>query len=474
MDTINENSQIWTPHPYQERAVQFALEEGCVNLWIDPGLGKTSITLEMICRLRQWDKRPVLVVCPLRPAYLVWPRERDKWTQFNHLSVQVLHGPEKDQRLRTRADIYVINFAGLKWLVDKLGNRWPFSVLVLDESTAVKNTSTKRFEALSHIAKYVPRRLALTGTPAPNSLIDIFGPQFIIDRGATFGNLISKYRNKYFQPSGYMGYTWRLQEHADDLIYNAIAHCTLRLEARDYIAMPDLIENDVKIDLPPDARKQYTTLEHHLITQLESGTVTAVNGGVAIMKCQQVANGAIYLDRELDENDRPIGPRQVENIHDEKIAATEEILAELSGKGAIIAYHFAHDLEKLKKAIPKALVLEDAKNEVQILRMQDAWNSGAYEALLMHPMSGSHGLNLQEHGSAVIWYSNTYSSELYDQLNARLVRQGAKNSQIVIHRLIATQTVDEDIVRVLRSKSGTQTALLDAIKTRNNLTAISG
>ena len=461
---VNELAIPWVPHGYQQRGVEVAVNDGCANIWLKPGRGKTAICLEVIRRVREWDKRPALVVCPLRPAYLVWPREAQKWEQFCGMNVSVLHGPEKGDRLRKGADIFVINFDGLKWLHKTLGTKWPFSILIIDESTALKNTDTQRFKIIKEIVNYIPRRLCLTGTPAPNSLIDVFGPQYAVDRGATFGRFLTQYKNKYFQQSGFNGYTWTLQQGAEEAIYDALAPCTIQIESDDDSGTPDVIFNQVKVTLGKEARELYKSIERALFAELEEGSISAVNAAVALMKCQQIANGSVYLDRESDTD-----PRKVQEVHDAKLDTAVEIVEELNGQGAIIAYHFKHDLLKLRKAFPKALVMADAKNEAQLQRIQDMWNSGDYDVLLLHPASAGHGLNLQEHGAALIWYSLTYSRELFDQLNARLARQGSKRESIVCHMIYTEKTVDEDILAALENKGAGQDALLAGVKARNSI-----
>lgn len=449
---------VWKPHTYQAVAVDFMVQGGCGNLWLDPGLGKTSICLAAILEIRKYDPRPALVVCPLRPAHLVWPAEVEKWDQFNHLKMTVLHGSNKDKLLKEDADVYVVNFNGLQWLQRRLGKQWPFSMLIVDESTSIKDTGTQRYKVLRETVNSIPRRWCLTGTPASNSLLDIFGPQYIVDRGHAFSPLQTMFRSKYFT-QGYSGYDWRLTPGAEEQIYDALSPSTLRLAAKDYIDMPELVENDVFIELPPEARAIYDGLEKSLVAEIEDGSVTALNGAIALMKCQQVANGGVYMDVEGE-------TRETRHLHDEKIDAVKELVAELDGKGALVVYHFKHDLERLKKAFPQAPVLGSGLKPDEMQYIVNGWNAGVYPVLLAHSQSIGHGLNMQAHGEAVIWASLTYSRELYDQLNARLVRQGSSKRMVVVHRIIAKDTVDEDIIKALARKDSTQQALLSGIQAR--------
>ena len=450
---------FWEPHEYQKEAVKFLVERGSASLWLDPGLGKTAIVLSAFKTLRTKGMvKKMLVIAPLRPVYGVWPTEVKKWEQFENYSVGVLHGGQKDKVLKQNHDIYVINFEGLNWLAAKMnGKSWPFEILVIDEISYMKNTQTLRFKTLKPLLNKFDRRWGLTGSPAPNSLLDIFGPQLVIDQGATFGPYVSRFRTEYFYPSGYGGYEWKLMPDGEARIQAKLEGKVLRMAALDHLDLPELAYNDVKIDLPANAKKIYAEFEKSLTIQLKEGDVTAVNAAVAVMKGQQIANGGSYLDSDAGAD------RKTTHIHDAKTDAVVELVEELSGQPCIIGYHFAHDLERLKKVFPNAPIIGSGVVGEKLDKIIEDWNNGNTSVLLAHPMSAGHGLNLQGSGHAVIWYSLTWSLEVYEQFIRRLWRQGQKN-HIMVHHIIAKDTIDEAIMIAVRRKDKTQQNLLNAVR----------
>jgi SNF2 family DNA or RNA helicase len=451
---------FWEPHEYQKEAVKFLVEKGSAALWLDPGLGKTAVVLSAfrILKLKGLAKK-MLVIAPLRPVHGVWPPEAKKWEQFADYSVGVLHGGAKGKVLKQQHDIYVINFEGLGWLSSQLnGKDWPFQILTVDEISYMKNTQTQRFKTIKPLLDKFDRRWGLTGSPAPNSLLDIFGPQLILDQGATFGPYISRFRTEYFFPSGYGGYEWKLQSDGEARIHAALAGKVLRMAALDHLDLPELTYNDIMVDLPPNARKLYDAFENNLTVELNSGNVTAVNAAVAVMKGQQIANGGSYLDDDGSGN-----ARISTHLHDAKTEAVLDLVEELSGQPCIIGYHFAHDLERLKAAFPNAPIIGSGVVGHKLDSIIDDWNAGKTSVLLAHPMSAGHGLNLQGTGHAVIWYSLTWSLEIYEQFIRRLWRQGQKN-HIVVHHIMAKDTIDEAIMMAIRRKDKTQQTLLTAVR----------
>ena len=447
---------FWEPHEYQKEAVKFLIEHGSGALWLDPGLGKTAIVLSAYRILKSKGLiKKMLVIAPLRPVYGVWPTEAQKWEQFEHYSVGVLHGAQKDKVLQKEHDIYVINFEGLSWLSSKLnGKPWPFEVLVIDEISYMKNTQTQRFKTLKPLLNKFHRRWGLTGSPAPNSLLDIFGPQYIIDQGATFGPYVSRFRSEYFYPSGYGGFEWKIQPDGEKRIHEKLEGKVLRMAALDHLDLPELTYNNIIIELPEEARKIYDDFEKKLTIELAAGEITAVNAAVAVMKGQQIANGGSYLDGD---------ERQTIHIHDAKTDAVVELVEELSGQPCIIGYHFQHDLERLKKVFPDAPVIGSGIIGDKLDKIIEQWNAGEIPVLLAHPMSAGHGLNLQGSGHAVIWYSLTWSLEVYEQFIRRLWRQGQKN-HIVVHHIIANKTIDKAIMLAIKNKDTTQQNLLKAVQ----------
>ena len=450
----------WRPHAYQKKAVKFMLERACAGLLLSPGLGKTSIVLAVLKILkREKLATKVLIVAPLRVCYSVWPKELDKWSDFKSLSCVILHGKDKEKNLGKAADIYLINPEGLSWLLarkdfKKLG----FDVLVVDESSKFKNAGTLRFKLLRPVLGYFRRRYILTGSPAPNGLLDLFGQVFILDLGAALGRYITHYRREYFYPSGYGGYDWKLQEDGEQRIQEKLKPLTLRLAAEDYLDLPEMVINRIEVTLPPKARVAYDEMEKDLVSFLVDKksirNIVAVNAASASGKCRQIANGGVY-----DEDGK------VHWLHDEKAQAVADIIDELNGTPALVAYEFQHDLERLLKVLGKNTPHigggVSAKRSAEIER---AWNAGEIPVLIGHPAAMGHGLNLQNAGNHVIWHSLTWNYEYYDQFNRRILRQGSKHKQVFVHHIVAADTIDDAVLGALASKEKTQGDLLDSLK----------
>lgn len=447
----------WVPKPYQLKAVRHLLERCAGALFLDPGLGKTSVCLAAISELKaQKMFRCALVIAPLRVCHNVWPDEANKWDDFKGLSVTVLHGNRKLENLATKSDIYLINPEGLEWFlgVDSMTKLKP-DVLIVDESTKFKHTNTRRFKLLKPELGSFGRRWILTGSPAPNGLLDLFGQVFIADRGAGLGRYITHYREMYFYPSGYGGYDWLPQKDAPEKIYERLAPLALRMSSQDYLDLPELVKVEHPVALPPPARKIYTELETVLLSRLASGEVlTAASVADSVGKCRQVANGGIY--HQADEG--------WDNLHTAKVDAVVDLVEECSGQPTIVAYEFRHDLDRLLKAFGKDTPyigggVSTGKSKAII----EAWNKGDIPVLLGHPGAMGHGLNLQGAGSHVIWHSIPWDLEAYDQLIARLWRQGNERSHVFVHHVIAKDTLDEVVMKRLRTKDTVQTNLLKAL-----------
>ncbi len=449
------------------------VQQGAAGLLLDPGLGKTSITLAafMVLKKQKLVDR-VLVIAPLRPCYSVWPVEAKKWSEFVDLRVHVLHGKGKTAAaLKSDADVFVINPEGLEWLSEKRW-QWP-QMLVVDESTKFKHTSTKRFKTLRKLLGKFRRRYILTGSPAPNGLLDLFGQIYILDQGNALGRFITHYRQQYFWPTGFGGYKWVMKTNAEKEIYRAIDPLVLRLDAADYLKMPPKIVTTVHVELPERGRKLYDELEKKMILQLKEGDVTAFNAGVLTNKCRQVANGTVYTDLLAEDYryGRNVRDRGYAVVHRAKIEATLDLVDELAGQSAIIAYDFNHEREQLEGALKSHLHLE----EVPVLgggvspkrgrEIETEWNRGQLRVLLAHPASAAHGLNLQAGGPVLIWFSLPWNLEHYDQLIHRLWRQG-QTERVFVYHLVTKNTVDETVLMTLIKKNHTQRSLLDALRTR--------
>lgn len=484
-------AQPWKPHTYQKRAVKWLLEHAGAGLFLDPGLGKTSITLAALKLLKKQKlSGRSLVIAPLRVAYSVWPAEVEKWTDFkDELSVEVLHGKAKEERLwNTEANILTINPEGLEWLfgvtkvrgrngkvqvqIDKkrcaaLFDDLEITDLVVDESTKFKHSSSLRFKILKQVLNFFRRRWILTGSPAPNGLMDLFAQVFLIDMGASLGQYITHYRQNYFTPVGYGGYTWVPKEGSEQAIYAKLKKLVLRLSAEDYLELPALVENTIRFDLPEKARDIYDALEDDMVASVADGVVTALNAASAMTKCAQVANGGLYKqDDPLVAAKRRRGPDSWVYIHDGKDTIVEDLVEEIGGHPVLIAYDFQHDLERLLKVFGKDTpYIGGGVSGTRSKAIEDAWNRGEIPVLLGHPASMGHGLNLQNAGNHVIWYGLTYDFELYDQFIKRILRQGSKHKKVFVHHIVARDTVDEAKLFALRRKKRGQNALFDALRT---------
>lgn len=474
-------SESWKPHVYQKKAVKFLLEHACGALLLDPGLGKTSITLAAIKILKQkkvLDK--VLLVAPLRACHLVWPAEVEKWSDFNGIRVQVLWGKDKDQALETEADVYVINPEGLDWLLQTVKTkdgrgktqvsvdlrRWKklgFDTLVIDELTKFKNHSSDRFKAMKCVIGTFRRRWGLTGSPAANGLEQLFGQFYMLDEGRSLGKYITHYRNAYFLPDP-NGFGFKIRKGAEEEIYERLRPVSIRMSAEDHLDMPQLIYNNIYVDLPEKVRKLYDELEDDLVAMLEEGRVSAPTKGVAIGKCRQVANGGVFLSPEIEPLLKlPKSKREWVQLHDAKTEALAELVDELQGQPLLCNYEYQHDLERLRKAFPKAHFACDYKSS-DFKKIEEAFNAGEVPLLFGHMQSIGHGLNLQQAGHDVCFYAPTYDFELYDQFLRRVYRQGNKSARVRVHHIVARDTVDEIMVLSTKSKKKGQDNFFEALK----------
>ena len=326
-------------------------------------------------------------------------------------------------------------------------------MLVIDESSKFKAANTQRFKLLKPMLRGFKRRYILTGTPAPNGMMDLFSQIYILDEGAALGRFITHYRNTYFYPSGFGGYEWKLQEGAEKRIQERVKPLTLRLEAKDYLELPERVENNIWVDMPDAAWDVYKQMEKEMFAALGRGDIVAANAAVASAKCRQIANGGVYDELQV-----------AHHIHSAKAEAVKDLVEELQGTPAFIAYDFHHDLERLLKALGKDTPNISTASPKMLERIEAQWNAGEIPVLLGHPASVGHGLNLQGSGNHVIWHSLTWNFEHYDQFNKRVLRQGNKNSHVYVHHIMIENTVDEAILMALRYKDNTQKSLLAGLK----------
>lgn len=441
----------YEPHEYQDYAKEFVVKQNVSALFLDCGLGKTVITLTAIWELLldYFEVRKVLIIAPCRVCRDTWPSELQKWNHLKGIEMSTVLGSEKDRvtALNRRANVYVINRENVEWLVEHC--RWDFDMVVIDELSSFKSHKAKRFKALKRVRPMVRRIVGLTGTPAPNGLIDLWAEIGLLDMGQRLGRFIGGYRERFFVPdkrSREMIFSYKPREGAEEAIYELISDICISMKAADYLEMPECIYNRVEVIMNEKEKKLYQQLERDMLIPFEDGDIDAVNAAGLSNKLMQMANGAIY-----DENGA------VKHIHDRKLEALEDLVEAANGKSVLIAYWYKHDLERIKKYVG-AVELDTAED-------MKKWNAGEIPVAVIHPASAGHGLNLQAGGSTLIWFGLTWSLELYQQMNARLWRQGQKET-VVIHHLIAKETLDERVMEALEKKDCGQSALVDAVKAR--------
>lgn len=446
------------PHAYQAYAIQRVVEQPAVGLLLEMGLGKTVITLSAIQELMydRFEVRRVLVIAPLRVAQTVWSTEAAKWEHTKHLRVSRVLGSarERETALQQDADIYVINRENVPWLVDRQAKRkrWPFDMVVIDELSSFKSRSAERFKALRRVRPHIKRIVGLTGTPAPNGLMDLWAQMYLLDGGQALGRTLGSYRDAYFKPgrrNGMVVYDWRLLPGAEAEIYRRLSGLCVSMKAADYLTLPERIDNIVPAPLPPEAQKAYERMETEMILELGDEEITAQSAATVCNKLLQIAGGAIY-----DESG------SWHEIHKAKLEALADLVEAANGNPVLVYYAYKHEAERIQKAFPQARLL---RGEADV----KAWNAGQVEMMLCHPDSAGHGLNLQAGGHILVWFGLTWSLEKYQQANARLHRQGQKES-VIIHHLVAPETMDERVLQVLQGKAERQDAFIEAVKARRD------
>jgi SNF2 family DNA or RNA helicase len=402
-----------------------------------------------------FEAHRILVIAPLRVARDTWPDELQKWEHLSDLRLSVAVGTETERKaaLQAKADIYIINRENVGWLIEDSGTPFDFDTLVVDELSSFKNHQTKRFRSLMKVRPKVVRIIGLTGTPSSNGLMDLWAEYRLLDMGQRLGRFIGQYRSTYFTPdkrNGQVIFSYKPLPFAEKEIYAKIADITISMKSTDHLIMPDLVTAQYPIKLSDKERERYDELRQDLVLKLAGGDVTAANAAALSGKLCQMANGAVYGDDGT-----------VHYIHDRKLDALEDLIEAANGKPVLVAYWFKHDLERISAR------LKDRHISFTKLDTSDSiasWNEGKWPVALIHPASAGHGLNLQSGGSTMIWFGMTWSLELYQQSNARLWRQGQKAETVVLHHIIAKDTIDERVMKALSAKDKTQTALIDAVK----------
>lgn len=450
------------PHDYQQFVINKIINTKKILVALDMGLGKTASTLKALDYLiyDALEVNKVLIIAPLRVASWTWFEEVKKFDDFKYLNITKIIGSEKQRinALKTSSILYTINRENVTWLIDYYLNnklKWDFDTIVIDESSSFKNYNSKRFKSLKKICNIVNRVIELTGTPAPNGLMDLWSQIYLLDTGKRLGRTITLYRNTYFyseKTNGHIVFKYGIKKENEQLIYDKLSDIMISLKALDHIKMPERIDNYIKVDMPNDIKSKYKELETNYLLSFNDKEITAQSAGVLTNKLLQLANGSIYDEQ-----------KNIIKIHELKVDALIDIIERNENKPILVFYNFKHDLltlkDKLSKYNPKELNSdEDISN----------WNNGSIHILLCHPASMGHGINMQYGGSIIVWYGLNWSLELYQQANARLYRQRQANT-VIINHIILKDSIDEDVINSLNSKDKSQAKLIEAVKARIKL-----
>ena len=461
-------SQLYVPRGYGPLITGFELDVPRCAIWAGMGLGKSVCTLTALDGLLMMEDGPILILAPKRVARSTWPEEVRKWDHLKHLRVMPIMGENEQDRitaLKTPADIYTMNYENLVWLVDYFGDRWPFKIVVADESTRLKSfrlkQGGKRAAALSKVAHTkIKRFIQLTGTPSPNGLVDLWGQMWFIDAGKRLGRTFTAFSERWFRTSP-DGYGSVAMEHAQDDITALLQDVCLTIDAKDWFDLKEPIVNNIYIDLPPRAQKLYKEMEKEMFIQIEEHDIEAFNAAARTQKLLQIASGAVYLDPAVDNDNHPKA-REWKTVHDEKLDALEDIIEEANGAPILVAYHFRSDLARLMKRFKHAQRLDDNPQTIT------DWNTGKIPLLLSHPQSAGHGLNLQYGGNILVFFSHNWNLEDRLQIIERIgpVRQmqAGLDRPVFIHNIIARGTADEMVIERVRTKAEVQDLLKAAMK----------
>ena len=445
------------PHKYQTYASEFIKSHDEAAVFLDCGLGKTSITLTALNDLMfdSFEFNKVLIIAPLRVAKVSWPDELKKWDHLSFLNYSLVVGTEKEriEALNKKADLYIINRENVEWLIEKSNYRFDFDCIVIDELSSFKNYRSKRVKSLLKVRPRVKRIIGLTGSPAGNGLMDLWSEFRVLDMGKRLGRFITNYRNDYFMPdkrNNEVIFSYKPLPGAEDAIYKKISDMTISMKSTDYLDMPELISNEYKVYLSDKEMRTYESFKDQYVMELFDKEITAANAASLTNRLSQLANGAIYDD-----------DKDITYFHDKKLDALEDLIEAANGKPVLVSYWFKHDLERIKTRLDKLKIAYEVISSVESIRH---WNEGRLQVGLINPASCGHGVNLQEGGSTIIWFGLTWSLELYEQTIARLWRQGQKSRTVVVEHIVAADTVDESILKALKTKDKTQSALIEAVK----------
>ena len=436
-------------HNYQDRGVEFIVNTKKCALWLDMGLGKTLTSLTAIVDLLDsFDVTKVLVIAPLRVANTTWHKELENWEHTKHLTYSIVTGSDKKRRaaLYKSADVYIINRENIKWLVELYGDKWPFDMVVIDESSSFKSSQSQRWKALRKIMPYVDRLVELTGTPTSNGLLDLFAQIYLLDIGQRLGRTMTAYKSRFFE-SDYMGFKYTPRDGSKDVIYKLIEDVVMTMRAEDYLELPARMDITIPVQISAKLKAQYDELENEFMAEIEDVSVAVFNAAALANKLLQFCNGAVYVDEH----------KNWVELHKEKLDTLSDIVEDNQGENILVAYNYKTDLERLVKRFPDAVVMDKEGLAVQ------QWNDGEIKMLLAHPASAGHGLNLQAGGNIIVWFGLNWSLELYQQFNGRLHRQGQTKPVKIIH-LVVEGCIDEKVITAIGDKAETQNDLLEALK----------
>ena len=448
-------------HSYQKFCVDFIEEHPNCGVFLDMGLGKTIISLTAISHLLydSFEVSRVLIIAPLRVARDTWVAELGKWEHLRGLKIERVLGTPKERvaALSRRAEMYIINRENVEWLVKHFaGRRLPFDMLVVDELSSFKNSRAKRFLALKKVLPQFSRVVGLTGTPAPNGLEDLWPQVFLLDRGVRLGRTMKSYLDMFFDtPNSWLPYKHELKPGAEEEIYRRLGDICVSMRAADHIQMPERVDNIVEVTLSAREEKLYRQMERDMLLPYADGDVLALNAASLAGKLLQLANGAVYDEFH-----------NVRVLHERKLDALEDLMEAANGKPLLVMYAFQHDLTRIQERFGKYTTeTPEGVRELKTSADMEDWNEGRIRVAVTQPASTGHGLNLQHGGCTIVWFGLNWSLELYEQANARLWRQGQKQT-VVIHHLVTKGTMDEQVMKALHDKAADQNALLAAVKAR--------
>ena len=442
----------YQPHDYQKYATQFIIDHPAAAILLQMGLGKSVITLTAIQQLlASGEVYRVLVIAPLRVARDTWPAEIQKWDHLRRLEYSVAVGTESERRaaLMLNVPIHIINRENVQWLIESSRIPFEYDMIVIDELSSFKNHQAKRFKSLMKQRHRVSRIVGLTGTPSSNGLMDLFAEYKLLDMGKRLGRFITQYRQDFFVPDKYgfdRVYSWKPRDGAEQEIYRRIGDITVSMRSVDFLKMPECVINRVPVTMDSNERDLYDELKTELVLSLGDDIIDAKNAAALSGKLTQMSNGAVYSEAG-----------DAIHLHDRKLDALEDLIEAANGNPVLVAYWYQHDIQRIQKRFPKVRTLRTSGDITD-------WNAGKIPVAAIHPASAGHGLNLQAGGSTLVWFGLTWSLELYQQTNARLWRQGQHAETVVIHHIITTDTIDEQIMDALERKDRTQAALIDAVR----------